>query len=216
LILIGGLWVLSRFSPFIFSFYSELPGLMWSSFVLALFLSFQRGRDIFGKWWQALLLLPLFWIDDLLKALKIPYASWISGPFFIVLLLFLFFKKGKTAEKFVWERKTVLKRVALVGLIIGFLLIVAFGPYRFSYVMDPRMYPTISSSDSLLISRSIKGNSIERGDLVIPEIPSYDERILTSLLRVIGLPNEEIKLDGNKIYINGELFTDELPFTAKI
>lgn len=55
-----------------------------------------------------------------------------------------------------------------------------------------------------------KNTSLEQGDIVFIK----NNNILEPL-RILGLPNEEIKLNYNNIYINKTLYQDKFAFYSK-
>lgn len=68
-------------------------------------------------------------------------------------------------------------------------------------VTGTSMSPTLSDGDIVLAS---KAGNIERGDVIAFY---YNDRILVK--RVIGLPGEEISIDGEgNVYINGEHYEE--------
>lgn len=68
-------------------------------------------------------------------------------------------------------------------------------------VTGDSMFPTFSDGEQLLAEKvSIKTKPLERGEIIIFKSPNEPERLL--IKRVIGLPNETIKIEGGKIFIN--------------
>jgi signal peptidase I len=75
-------------------------------------------------------------------------------------------------------------------------------PFR---VVGNAMAPTIINGDCLLVSRGI--GQIERGDIVI--FSHFDQPTLDRLMRVIALPNDTIRIDGQgQLYLNGQLIEE--------
>jgi len=178
--------------------------------VIIWFMFFKRALDIFDKWWKGLIcsLLPVM-IGCCLEFF-VSYNRFVDRVFtvfFVIFFLFLVFKGGKSG-KFVWERKIVFKRLGVLALTFGI-----FAFLRFSYASElfggSQSYPTLGFGDGVLVSKLVRFHALDRGDLVVPGKYGEYER---NALRIIGLPNEEIKLDGQKIYINGKLFDDKFAF----
>ncbi|MFU8805452.1 MAG: signal peptidase I [Bradymonadaceae bacterium] len=64
------------------------------------------------------------------------------------------------------------------------------------------MYPGLQPGDTVLIDRMVyKKNTPERGDLVAIEVPQSSEMLI---LRVVGVPDDEIRVEGYNIYLNDE------------
>lgn len=62
------------------------------------------------------------------------------------------------------------------------------------------MYPTLEDGDIMMLNRvGFKLSSLDRFDIVV--IDNGDSLLIK---RVIGLPNEKIKVENNVLYINGE------------
>ena len=67
------------------------------------------------------------------------------------------------------------------------------------------MYPTLKNGDFMILNKlSYRFHSIDRFDIVV--VDKEDSYIIK---RVIGLPNETIKYEDNKLYINGEYFEED-------
>lgn len=102
--------------------------------------------------------------------------------------------------------KRILKEgLPLLGLLIGVLLIkwLLITPIR---VNGTSMYPTLKDGDIMILNKiSYKIHGIKRFDIVV--IDKGDELLIK---RVIGLPNETVKIEDDKLYINGEFV--EQPF----
>ncbi|MEW8994317.1 signal peptidase I [Clostridium sp.] len=75
------------------------------------------------------------------------------------------------------------------------------------------MKKTLSDDSNLLLMKS-DFKKIKRGDLV--SIKSYNNGDRNYLLkRIIALPNETIKIQGNKIYINEELLNEPYAYYSE-
>lgn len=72
------------------------------------------------------------------------------------------------------------------------------------WIPSESMLPTLKVGDRLIIDKiSFKINGVERGDIVvfnIPETADNDEKVL--IKRVIGLPGETISVKSGIVYIN--------------
>ncbi len=210
---------------FVLSADSIILNLIYLEYAIIWFLIFKRSLDIFDKWWKALIFSSIFGVllvvtfylsmQTITFDLSTGFFVTTNRPIyllypvlFLLLYLFLVFKKGKTTQRFFENWKVILKRTVLLLCIFSVYkcLCVSFDTQLTN--IDYRMYPTLELWDRVLVSKLIKWHSLNRGDIVA--VPTkYGGGVP---LRIVGLPNEEVKLDGNKIYINGELFVDEFAF----
>ncbi len=90
------------------------------------------------------------------------------------------------------------------------------------------MEPTLLIGDHILVNKLSYGFRIpfrsetvvdfrnpRRGDVVVftlpddPSTPEVDESETNIIKRVIGLPGDEIQIDGTKLYVNGETYTKD-------
>ena len=76
----------------------------------------------------------------------------------------------------------------------------------FAYVPSSSMYPTLKIGDRLLITRIYNENTIHRGDILVFYSKEEDENMVK---RVIGLPNDEVKISKGIVYINGEPYPED-------
>lgn len=128
------------------------------------------------------------------------------------------------------QRRSISKPVFLLIVILlctdfalhGGLLVLKID-IHYSTVSGDSMKKTLSDDSKLLLVKA-DFKEIKRGDLV--SIEAYDNKGRHDFLkRVIALPNENIKIKGKKVYINGHLLdepysyyressTDELTLTV--
>jgi len=86
----------------------------------------------------------------------------------------------------------------------GLLLFFIAQPIR---VKGDSMLPNYFDKEELIAEKlSVKYEKINRGDIVIVKHPE-DERILV-IKRVIGLPGEDFKIEGGKVFIDGQVFEE--------
>lgn len=76
--------------------------------------------------------------------------------------------------------------------------------YVFFVIVVPSasMYPTIKINDRIITTRIHNPSSIERGDILVFYSEEFQE---TMVKRVIGLPNDTVKIDTN-----GDVFVNNL------
>lgn len=103
------------------------------------------------------------------------------------------------------------KRVAIAGIVLGFLAIISFvfvvlsqhANYRPFKVPSASMSPTIKPKERIMVDlKAYSRHGPDRGDVVIYESFENDKRKLTCK-RIVGLPGEELEIRGGKIYIDG-------------
>ena len=94
-------------------------------------------------------------------------------------------------------------------IIVAFLIAFVLRAYIFDVtrVEGTSMYPTLQDGDNLITSKiSYRITEPLRGDIVVldaPDLPGHDY-----IKRVIGLPNEEIRIENDKVYIDDELLNE--------
>ena len=91
-----------------------------------------------------------------------------------------------------------------VRLVQGLLNLVASARYR---VEGDSMLPTIAGKQHVLVAPlTFPWNRLHRGDIVLLRHPVLAHR--TYIKRVIGLPDEEIRLERGLVYVNGQLLDE--------
>ena len=70
------------------------------------------------------------------------------------------------------------------------------------------MLPTIQVGDICLINK-LDGSPIKRFDLIVFDSPEKDYANNILLSRVVGLPNEEIEIKNNQIFVNDKLIKED-------
>ena len=204
-----------------FSFYLPLYILILEILIICT-LVFKRLLDIFDKVWKAIVFalisvilliiflfisFPTLTIDGNSITMHKQVILWLCPIYSMLLILFLTLKNGKKTPFFSINWRIAIKYIILLACIFGLQLLSNSFTTMMSSV-DYRMYPTFEIQDSLLVNKIINSTSLKREDVVCIR----DNKFLTNPLRIIGLPNEEIKLDANKIYINGVLYSDKFAF----
>jgi signal peptidase I len=99
--------------------------------------------------------------------------------------------------------------VVIAGALVVALLIKAFLVQAF-YIPSESMVQTLEIGDRVLVNKlSYKLHDVNRGDLVVFERPEGDtsQDVKDLIKRVVGLPGEEIVIDDNVVFVNGQ----ELP-----
>ena len=135
-------------------------------------------------------------------------------------------KKEKTILGEIWEWTYCILLAVFVTLLIKNLL------FSTTIVRKESMVPTLQDGDILFVNRlaQVTGEPLERGDIVVMEAPlgdvagsdfaAYeDDDLWTKFIklfkktlyikRVIGLPGEVIKIEGDEVSINGEILEED-------
>jgi signal peptidase I len=95
--------------------------------------------------------------------------------------------------------------VLIIGLSIFLLTYVFAG--QLLRVTGDSMTPNFLDGEQLIAEKiSIKFEKLQRGEIVIFKHPTNSSRLV--IKRVVALPNETINLREGKVYINGELLTE--------
>ena len=102
----------------------------------------------------------------------------------------------------------------LVDIIIAlFLAAIVLYFIRPTIVKQTSMEDTLHENDYMIMSRqAYKNNDPERGDIIIFQSDLTDEdsgRDKLLIKRVIGLPGDEIMIDDDQLYINGEAYYED-------
>jgi signal peptidase I len=95
--------------------------------------------------------------------------------------------------------------------------ILAFGIRTFvaeaRYIPSSSMEPTLQINDRLIIEKiSYKFHNPERGDIVVfnPTDTLRQQNFKDAFIkRVIGLPGDEVKVQGGKVSVNGQALTED-------
>ncbi len=76
------------------------------------------------------------------------------------------------------------------------------------FVVDgDSMRPTLASGEQVLAVRPRYGwNQLRRGDIVVLRYPAGNSR--NYIKRIIGLPNEDLRLEGGLVYLDGVLLEE--------
>lgn len=69
------------------------------------------------------------------------------------------------------------------------------------------MHPTLEDRQSLLLNKlSYKIGDVKRFDIIVIDTVIVDNPLIK---RVVGLPNEHVKYENNKLYINGKVIEEK-------
>ena len=113
----------------------------------------------------------------------------------------------------------VLKEVIIWAVEISIALLVAFTLVYFvglrTSVVGQSMAETLSSGDEILVNRFVyKVTNPKQNDIIV-FLPNGNEKSHYYVKRVIAVPGDTVLIENGAIYVNGELFEDEID-TASI
>lgn len=95
----------------------------------------------------------------------------------------------------------------IVFIASGVFIFVYFFVAQLLKITGDSMLPTFKDGEQIIAEKiSIKFSPLKRGDIVIFKHPQNENRLL--IKRVIGLPNEEIRISQGAVYINGNLLSE--------
>lgn len=105
------------------------------------------------------------------------------------------------ASEFIWE----MVRVAVISLAI--IIPVRYFLIQPFYVKGASMEPNFYDHEYLIIDEiSYRFNQPQRGDIVVFKYPKDPKQFF--IKRVVGLPGERVKIEDNKIYIDGTILNE--------
>lgn len=126
--------------------------------------------------------------------------------------------KKKDGLNFRRKRKKIdfnkLKHVAIfmveiiLVVYIGYILVIAFG--KQVKCSNVSMEPTYDTGDVVLVNTiSYRFRTPESGDIIAFK-PKSNVNASYSIKRVIAVPGEKVLIENGRIYINGELYKDDI------
>lgn len=106
--------------------------------------------------------------------------------------------------------KKILMEVKDYVIIVIVVLLIRTFLFTPALVDGDSMVDTLHDGEFIIINKLIyRIGQIERFDIVVVENEIDNDKIIK---RVIGLPNEKIKYENNKLYINDELIISDFDF----
>lgn len=104
-------------------------------------------------------------------------------------------------SEFIWE----MIKVAIISLAI--IIPIRYFLIQPFYVKGASMEPNFYDHEYLIVDEiSYRFNEPQRGDIVVFKYPNDPRQFF--IKRIIGLPGERIKIDNNKVYINGAILNE--------
>lgn len=103
----------------------------------------------------------------------------------------------------------------LFPIVVAVLLAIMINKFLIFKVDVPTssMKPTINIGDKFLVTRIYNFENLKRGDIIVFQNNEKNELMVK---RLIGVPGDEIDIQGEKLYINGkELIEDYVKYPEK-
>ena len=79
------------------------------------------------------------------------------------------------------------------------------------FIPSASMFPTLQEGDRVLVNKlSYKLHDVNRGDVVVFERPPSEtaSEVPDLIKRVVGLPGEQIVIEGGKVYADGQMLEE--------
>lgn len=109
-------------------------------------------------------------------------------------------KKNKSLKK---EIISTIIELCIVALVTSLIFVKVVNPVK---INGKSMYPTLDNNDMALIYvGSMKEEKLNRFDVVVLKSDQLDEKIVK---RLIGFPGETVKVEDDKLYINGVFYEE--------
>ena len=100
----------------------------------------------------------------------------------------------------------------LLAIVLAFTFVYFIG-LRTS-VVGQSMSPTLVSGDEILVNRFVyKVTDPKRGDIIV-FLPNGNEKSHYYVKRVIGVPGDTVLIQNGAVYINGEVYKEEIEAAA--
>jgi signal peptidase I len=111
------------------------------------------------------------------------------------------------------ERRRRAMSALMTSLKLGLILFFTYGLiFNFSIVRGSSMSPGIHDGDRILVDHlTYLFRDVHRSDIVVLQYPL--DPSLDYIKRIIGLPGDEILIDGGKVYVNGRRLDE--PYIAE-
>lgn len=100
----------------------------------------------------------------------------------------------------------------VIVLFVAFVIIYFFG-LRTS-VVGQAMSKTLSNGDNILINRFVYIVGDPKQDDVVVFLPNGNEKSHYYVRRVVGLPGDKVQIKDGAVYVNGELYKEQVDVAA--
>ena len=106
-----------------------------------------------------------------------------------------------------------LLEISIIGITIFVLVYIFVG--QLLEVTGDSMEPNLHDQEQIIAEKvSINFKPLQRGEIVIFRHPENNERLL--IKRVVGLPEEKIKIENGYVYINGMVLDESYVMTVGV
>lgn len=121
-----------------------------------------------------------------------------------------FYRKKKKVNKKLLVEIIIWLAGVLITIFVAFVCVFSFG-IKTSIIGDS-MYPTLENGQEIFVDRlRYILFSPKRGDVIV-FTPDGNENSHFYVKRVIGLPGETVQIKDGRVYIDGELFEEDMQF----
>lgn len=101
----------------------------------------------------------------------------------------------------------------VLALFLSFVVVMFFGIK--TSMVGVSMEPLIVNGQNILINRVVYNlSSPKRGDIIVFK-PNGNKNSHLYIKRIVGLPGERIQINNGKVYINGEIYNDDINMDIK-
>ncbi|MFC0214315.1 signal peptidase I [Paenibacillus chartarius] len=108
-------------------------------------------------------------------------------------------KKPVSLKNEAWEW---VKALLIAGVLVFVIRMFLFAPF---IVDGPSMEPNFRTSERLIVNKILyQFRQPERGEVIVLHAPEGKDYIK----RVIGLPGETVRVEGDKVYVNGSIIDE--------
>lgn len=126
---------------------------------------------------------------------------------------------NKMRERQDFDRRKFIKLFGQWVLSIAIVIVLGYSLVTFGVqsvkIVGQSMTPVLEDSDTVLVNKMVYHfNDIERYDIVAFKLRADDESYY-NVKRIVGLPGENVKIEGGHVFINGKSL-DDLPFDELI
>lgn len=109
-------------------------------------------------------------------------------------------------EIFIW----ILEIALALGMALVFVIFIAMR----TSVVGQSMAPTLTNKQEILVNKFIYNITEPKANDIIVFLPNGNEKSHYYVKRVIGVPGDRVQIKNGAVYVNGELFQEEVEVPA--